>query len=84
MAFNIGTTGEQVIGKVLTLIIVFAILGGVIVSLFANVKTLVTAFNNTSATGNTTVDGFLSVFGLIVAVVAVFAIIKLVQNAAKE
>jgi hypothetical protein len=84
MAFSLGNTAENVIGKVLTLIVVFAILGGVVVSFFANVKTLVTAFNNTSATGNTTVDGFLAVFGLIVAIIGVFALIKLVQNAADQ
>lgn len=83
MAYTLGETGEHAIGKVITLIVVFALLGGVAVSFFANVKTLVTAFNNTSATGNTVVDGFLSVFGLIVAIVAVFALIALVQQAAK-
>jgi hypothetical protein len=84
MSFEIGNTAENVIGRVLTLIVVFAILGGVAVSFFANVKTLVTAFNDTSATGNTTVDGFLAVFGLIVAVIAVFALIKLVQHSAES
>lgn len=84
MGLQLGSIGEGVLGKVLTLIIVFAILGGVAVSFFANLKTLVTAFNNTSATGNDTVDGFLSIFGLIVAVVGVFALVKLVQAAADE
>jgi len=84
MAYNFGSVTEGVLGKVLTLIIVFAVLGGVAVSFFANLKTLVTAFNNTSATGNTTVDGFLSVFGLIVAVIGVFALIALVEHAAKQ
>lgn len=84
MAFQIGNTAENVIGRVLTLIVVFAILGGVALSFFTNLKSLVTAFNNTSATGNATVDGFLAVFGLIVAVIGVFALIKLVQQSSES
>jgi len=80
MPLEIGNTAEHVLAKVLTLIVLFAILGGVAVSFFASVKTLVTAFNDTSATGNATVDGFIAIFGLIVAVIAVFALIKLIQH----
>ena len=80
MPLEIEDTAEHVLAKVLGLIILFALLGGLAVSFFASVKTLVTAFNDTSATGNTTMDGVIAVFGLIVAVIAVFAIIKLLQH----
>jgi hypothetical protein len=83
MAFSTSAV-EKPLDKVLTVIIVFAILGGTATVFFTNLKSLVTAFNNTSATGNTTVDGFISIFGLIVAVVGVFALIRLVQNSTHD
>jgi len=75
---------EKPLDRVLTVIIVFAILGGTATVFFTNLKSLVTAFNDTSATGNTTVDGFIGIFGLIVAVLGVFALIRLVQASTNE
>lgn len=82
MALFDGNVFEGVLGKVLTLIVVFAILGGTATVFFTNLKSLVTAFSNTSATGNTTADSIVPILGLVVAIVGVFALVKLVQSSA--
>lgn len=82
MALFASSAFEGVLGKVLTLIVVFAILGGTATVFFTNLKSLVTAFSNTSATGNTTADSIVPIMGLVVAILGVFALIKLVQRSA--
>ena len=80
MAFELNQAVEGVLAKSLKLIVAFALIGGVIATIFTNVKTVVTAFSNTSATGNSVADALVPVFGIVVALGAVFAIVKLLQS----
>lgn len=84
MAFSLGNKAESTMEKVLGVVVVISLLGGVAVTFFASIKSLVTAFNNTSATGNSTADLLLPTLGLVIAILGVFALIKLVSDAVKE
>ena len=84
MAFNLGNKAESTLEKVLGVIVVISLLGGVAVTFFTSIKSLVTAFNNTSATGNTVADLIVPTLGLVVAFLGVFALIKLVSDAVQD
>lgn len=70
---------EGVIGKVLGFIVVLAILGGTIALVFTNLNTLVDAFENFTS-NSTVLAALVPIFGLVIGVLIVLAIVKLIRN----
>ncbi len=73
---------EGVIGKVLTFVVVLAILGGTIALVFTNLGTVMAAFTAPD-TGNDTLDTIIPVLGLVLGVTVVFGLVAIATRAVK-
>lgn len=70
---------EGVIGRILAFIVVLAILGGTVALVFTNLNTLVDAFENFTS-NNSVLVALVPIFGLVIGVLIVLAIVKLVRD----
>ncbi len=82
MAYDIAGASEGVIGKVLTLVVVLAILGGTIALVFTNLGTVIAEFTGAS-TGSDTLDSIIVVLGLVVGITVVFGLVGVIAKAVK-
>lgn len=80
MAFDLAGKSESVMDKVLTFVVVLALIGGTIALVFTNLGTVITAFKSPD-TGNDTLDSIIPILGLVVGVIVVFGIVRLIKKA---
>lgn len=76
---DLASGAENTIDKVLTFIVVLALLGGTIGLVFTNLNTLVDAFQQFTS-NNTVLQAIVVIFGLVIGVFVVLGIVKLVRK----
>lgn len=82
MAFDLSGAAEGVLARVITFIVVLAVVGGTIGLVFTNLGDVVAAFA-TPATGDATLDAIIPILGLVVGFGVVFGIVGLILNSTK-
>lgn len=79
---DLSAQAESTITKVIGFIVVLALLGGTIALVFANLNTLVDAFQDYTS-NNTVLAALVPIFGLVLGVFIVLGIVKLVRSSAE-